>query len=259
MSENLPDHVLKNRAAWSKMAPDWVSPGRRSWSTSTITWGIWSLPETAIGALGDLERLQGKDTIELGCGTAYFSAWLAKFGANPVGIDITPAQIESARAFQKEFGIDFPIIEGSAEEVPLPDSSFDLAISEYGASIWCDPHKWIPEAARLLRPGGVLVFLRNATLAVLCMPESGPATPDLKRDYFGMHKIEWDDDGSVEFQIPTGEMIRLLRKCNFEVEDLIELQAPETSSKTWFDYMPLEWARRWPSEEIWVARKKGDR
>ena len=94
------------------------------------------------------------DTVELGCGTAYFSAWLASRGARPVGIDITPAQLETARRMQAEFGLDFPLIEASAEDVPLPDESFDLAISEYGASIWADPYRWIPEAARLLRPGG---------------------------------------------------------------------------------------------------------
>jgi SAM-dependent methyltransferase len=253
---SLPEHAEKNKAAWSKMAPDWVSPGRRAWSSPDISWGIWNLPESEIGALGDLSWLKGKDTIELGCGTGYFSAWLAKHGAKPVGIDVTPPQLESARAFQKEFGIEFPLIEGNAEEVPLPDASFDLAISEYGASIWCDPYKWIPEAARLLRLGGVLVFLRNATLAVLCTPETGEAKPELVREYFGLHRIDWPDDGTVEFQIPPGEMIRLLRKSGFEVEDLIELQAPETSSKTWFEYMTLEWAQKWPSEEIWRARKK---
>ena len=74
------------------------------------------------------------DTIELGCGTAYISAWLARRGARPVGIDITPAQLETARRMQGEFGLDFPLLEASAEDVPLPDESFDLAISEYGAS-----------------------------------------------------------------------------------------------------------------------------
>ena len=55
--------------------------------------------------------------------------------------------------------------------MPLPDASFDFAISEYGASIWCDPYEWIPEAARLLRPGGRLVFLVNAPLIMLCGPD----------------------------------------------------------------------------------------
>ena len=118
------------------------------------------------GALGDVA---GLDVVELGCGTAYFSAWLARRGARPVGVDVTPAQLDTARRMQEETGLVFPLVEANAEDVPLPDASFDLAVSEYGASLWCDPARWIPEAARLLRPGGRLVFLTNSMLATLCV------------------------------------------------------------------------------------------
>ncbi|MGV3615325.1 MAG: class I SAM-dependent methyltransferase [Fimbriimonas sp.] len=107
----LPPHVQANREAWTKMSVGFQEPGRRSWSTPEITWGIWSVPEAEIEALGDLTKLGGKDVVELGCGTAYFSAWLARRGARPVGIDITPAQLANARAFQLEFGIEFPLLE----------------------------------------------------------------------------------------------------------------------------------------------------
>src|SRR5437764_919269 len=148
-------HVAKNRDAWTRMNPDFVEPGRRAWSSDEINWGIWSVPESSVHALEGID-LKGKETIELGCGTAYVSAWLARLGAHPTGIDITPAQLATARQFQKEFGIDFPLIEGNAEETGLPSESFEFAISEYGASIWCDPEQWIPEAGRLLKPGGSL-------------------------------------------------------------------------------------------------------
>ena len=65
-----------------------------------------------------------------------------------------PAQLESARRCQDRFGISFPLIEADAGAVPLPSGRFDLAISECGASLWCDPARWVPEAARLLRQGG---------------------------------------------------------------------------------------------------------
>jgi SAM-dependent methyltransferase len=238
------------------MSEQYAEAGRRSWATAEITWGIWDMPERELRALGDLDLWQGKDAIELGCGTAYFSAWLAKLGMKPVGIDITPEQLANARLYQSEFGIDFPLIEGSAEEVPLPDSSFDLALSEYGASIWCDPYRWIPEAARLLRPGGKLVFLRNTPLSQLCTPDSGTAEDRLCRDWFGLFRLEWPGDESVEFCLPTGPMLRLLRESGFEIEDLIEIQPPVDGRDSRFDYITLEWARRWPSEEIWVATKR---
>ena len=173
--------------------------------------------------------LAGLDAIELGCGTGYVSAWLARRGARPVGIDNSEAQLATARRFQQEFGLEFPLLHGNAEEVPFPDGSFDLAISEYGASIWCDPYRWIPEAARLLRPGGRLVFLVNSVLLMLCVPddEDAPATDRLLRPYFGMHRFEWPDDDSVEFHLPHGEMIALLRDTGFEVEGLTEIRPPE--------------------------------
>ena len=252
---DLPIHVQKNRATWTDYATNWVESGRRSWETLVITWGIWSAPESEVHALGNLDDLRGKDAIELGCGTGYVSAWLHRLGMRPVGVDITPKQLESARMFQKEFGIEYPLIEASAENVPLPDASFDLAISEYGASIWCDPYAWIPEAARLLRPGGALVFLRNSTLSILCTPDVGAASDSLVRDQFGLHRVEYDTE-SVEFHLSAGPMIRLLRENGFEIEDLIEVWPPADAAPTRFDYITLEWSIRWPSEEIWPARKR---
>src|SRR4029453_11092335 len=120
--------------------------------------------------LGDVP---GLDIIELGCGTAYFSARLAMHGARPVGVDPTPAQLATARRVQGQTGIVFPLVEAPAERVPLPDASFDLAVSEYGASLWADPARWIPEAARLLRPGGRLVFMTNSFIAYLCGIDEG--------------------------------------------------------------------------------------
>src|SRR5579859_5130334 len=159
----LTDHAVKNREAWTGYSVDYVEAGRRAWSADEPDWGIFNLPEHEVGFFAGLGDLRGLDSIELGCGTAYVSSWLHRMGARPVGIDITPAQLKTARSLQEEFGVRFPLIECSAEHLPFRDASFDLAVSEYGASIWCDPYLWIPEAARLLRPGGWLVFLRNST------------------------------------------------------------------------------------------------
>ena len=252
---DLPEHVRRNRAHWDSVADEWVEPGRVNWQQTEPHWGVWQIPESEAQLLPDVS---GLDVIELGCGTGYVSAWLSRRRARPVGIDNSPRQLETARGFQNEFGIDFPLILGNAEDVPLPDASFDLAISEYGAAIWADPYKWIPEAARLLRPGGQLIFLGNGTIFMLCVPDEDnvPATERMVRPYFGMHRFEWpDDDDSVEFHLGYGDWIRLLRANDFEVEDLIELRPPEGSS-TRFPYSTLEWASQWPTEEVWKARKK---
>ncbi len=252
-TRELPEHVRRNRAAWDVYAAEYVEPGRRSWSREEPKWGIWGIPESEVGLLPEVA---GLDTIELGCGTGYVSAWLARRGARPVGIDNSERQLESARRFQQEFGIDFPLLHGNAESVPLPDASFDLAISEYGACLWCDPQLWIPEAARLLRPSGQLRFHTTGAILTLCVQE-GEATPaeaKLLRPYFGMHRVEWPNDPSVEFHLGHGDWIRLLRRNGFEVEDLIELRAP-ADAVTRYPFVTAEWAKQWPSEEIWVARR----
>src|SRR5581483_12067855 len=164
----------------------------------------------------------------------------------PVGIDNSAAQLETARELQIEHGLDFPLIHGDAEATGLPDASFDLAISEYGASIWCDPYAWIPEAARLLRPGGHLVFLVNSVLAMLCLPdaESQPIGERLQRPLFGIHRWEWAGEQSVEFHLSHGAQLRLLRDSGFEVLDLIEVRPPPDATTT-YTWMTLDWARRW--------------
>jgi SAM-dependent methyltransferase len=251
----LSEHEERNRAMWTEYAPEWVAPAERHWATEKITWGLWGVPESELGVLPDVA---GKDVVELGCGTAYFSAWLARRGARPVGVDLTLPQLETARRMQERHGLEFPLVEASAEDVPLPAASFDLALSEYGASIWADPYRWIPEAARLLRPGGELVFLVNGTISVLCWrDEEAPPTDELRQPYFGMHRFEWPDDGSVEFYLQYGEWIRVLRESGFEVLDLVEVRAPEGAEPHRFEGLPsASWARRWPSEEIWRARKR---
>ena len=253
MSE--PDYVARNRELWTASNAEYTDvDAARSWGKEDITWGVFGVPERDVDVLGEVA---GLDVVELGCGTAYFSAWLAKRGARPVGVDVTPAQLETARRCMVETGIEFPLVETSAEEVPLPDASFDLALSEHGASTWCDPYRWIPEAARLLRPGGRLVFLHMTPLAAICSPDVGDSTRELQRPYFGMRRFQWTPDDGIEFNLTHGDWIDVLRRVGFEIERLIELQAPEGAGRHEYysDWDP-EWGRKWPGEEIWVARKR---
>lgn len=254
-ANDLPPHVLVNRAAWTKNNAAYSDRSARSqWEQKAVSWGLWHIPEAEVNVLPDV---RGRDVIELGCGTAYVSAWLKRLGARRVvGVDITPAQLETARRLDREFGLGLELIDANAEQVPLDSAQFDLAVSEYGASIWCDPALWIPEAARLLRPDGELVFLRNATLSMLCMPDTGPVTTSLQRPLRDLRRMVWeDDDPGVEFHPSAGELIRILRGAGFEVLDMVELFAPEDAQDhSHYDYVPAEWAKKWPAEEIWRAR-----
>ncbi|MEX2212231.1 MAG: class I SAM-dependent methyltransferase [Gaiellaceae bacterium] len=245
----------ENVRLWTKSNAEYTdAAAERAWAQKEITWGVWGIPESELDVLGDVA---GLDVVELGCGTAYFSAWLARRDARVVGVDPTPAQLETARRMQRETGMEFPLVEAFGEDVPLPDASFDLALSEHGAANWADPYLWIPEAARLLRPGGRLVYMHGTALAMMCFPDEGAITTELQRPYFGMHRLQWPGEESSEFQLPHGEEIRVLRDSGFEVERLVEVQAPADAQRHphYSDHDP-EWARKWPAEEIWVARKR---
>lgn len=249
-----PDYILSNRAHWDIQADEYEEYGRRMWAGEPV-WGVFGVPEAGVGMFpGDLH---GKLVLEDGCGTGYVSAWMARRGAKPVGLDNSPRQLASAANFQKENDLRFPLIHGIAETLPFGDETFDIVISEYGAAIWSDPYLWIPEAARVLKPGGELVFLGNSVLLMLCMPELDDGTrtdPTLKRPQAGIRRFEWPDDDSVEFHISHGDRIRLLRKCGLEVEDLIDVYA-QKGAKSSYGWADPQWSRQWPVEEVWKARK----
>jgi SAM-dependent methyltransferase len=202
----LPEHVRKNRVRWEATAQSYVAAGEGAWNLDSPCWGIWGTPESKLHLLP--ADLVGRDAIELGCGTAYVSAWMAKRGARVVGIDNSESQLATARRLQREYGLEFPLVHGNAEDVPYPDCSFDFAISEYGACLWADPYRWIPETSRLLRPHGRLVFLTNSFLHTLCADEreSYPAHEALQRSAFEIHEIRWPGDSGVEFHLSHGRL-----------------------------------------------------
>jgi hypothetical protein len=72
----LTDYLARNRASWTKANAEYTDArAEQSWAQEEIRWGMTDVPEAEVGALGDVS---GKDVIELGCGTAYFGAWLAR-------------------------------------------------------------------------------------------------------------------------------------------------------------------------------------
>jgi SAM-dependent methyltransferase len=248
--------LARNRALWTLVNAQFTDEDAdRAWAATELTWGLFGIPERDLGVLGDVT---GLDVAELGCGTAYLSAQLARQGARPVGVDLSAAQLATATRCQRRFGLAFPLVEADAERVPLADGSFDLVVSEYGASVWCDPDRWVAEAARLLRRRGRLVFLTNSVLVTLCVPEEeGFAGERLLRPQRGLRRTEWPD-GGVEFHPSHGEWLQLLGANGFVVEALHELYAPaDAATHRYYGIATAQWAGRWPVEDLWAARRAG--
>jgi SAM-dependent methyltransferase len=241
-----------NRQLWTRVNARYADEHAwRAWAAEEITWGIFDMPERELRVLGAVD---GLDVVELGCGTAYFSAWLAKRGARPVGVDLTAAQLSTAHRCQETFRIRFPLIQADAEGLPFRPGRFDLAVSECGASLWCDPVQWVAEAARVLRPGGRLVFHTTSLLLGLCLPPEGPAGLKLLHPQRAVHRLQ-PAGGGVQFHPAHGTWIQILRAAGFLVEALHELYAPpDASNHPYYQLATAEWAQQWPVEEIWEAR-----
>lgn len=145
---------------------------------------------------------------------------------------------------------------GSAETLPFEDWSFDLIISDHGAMSWADPSRTVPEAARVLRPGGKLIFCATSVLMLIAgwNDESVP-TDQLERDYFGLDAISEGEDGAVTFSRPHGEWIALFRDNGLSVESFLEPRPDPDAVTTLYPKATVHWARRWPAEMIWVVRK----
>ena len=246
------DYARANRDAWQHYASEFVEAAETNFAGNP-RWGVWGYPDADVGLLPD--DLTGVDCIEIGCGAGYVSAWLARRGGRVTGVDPTPNQLATARRLREKHKLNFDLVEGYGEQLPFADLSFDFAISEYGAALWADPFRWVPEAARVLRPGGRLVFLTNSVLQTICAHDDDTPgmSQKLERPYLGMYRINYADvPDETEFHLPHGTMIELLTGQGFRIDRLVELGAPAgaTSRYAWAD---AEWARQWPTEEAWVA------
>lgn len=249
----LSSHARINRVGWNRTSDDYQRTHGPQLDTKDAAWGIWGIPEEKLGVLGDV---RGKRVLELGCGAAQWTICLARRGARAVGLDLSERQLDHAMRLMSETGVHAPLVHASAESTPFIGGAFDVVFCDHGATSFCDPQLVVPEAARILRTGGLFAFNMSSPLLDICWPGGGQGVGEtLRLDYFSLHRIDAEDE--VSFQLPYGEWIRLFRRSGLLVEDLVELRPPPDAETTYDFHAPLEWARRWPAENIWVLRKYG--
>jgi SAM-dependent methyltransferase len=246
------DHERRNRRFWDTDADDYQAAHGEQLARGA-TWGVWGIPESDVDVLGDTRAL---DVLELGCGGAQWSIALARDGARCIGLDQSRGQLRHARHAQRDARVTFPLVCASGEAVPLADESFDIVFCDHGVFSFCDPDRAVSEAARLLRPGGLLAFNHSTLLHTLCWDaKSEKVSKKLHRPYFGAREFDWGD-GTVDFHLTYGDWIRCFSRYGLAVDDLVELEPPSTATTTYDSYVDPKWAARWPAEEIWKARKR---
>lgn len=244
--------IARARALWADVHEQFTgtdAAGR--WAEPEVSWGLFRHPEAELGVLGPVAGLA---VLEIGCGTAYLGAWLARAGATVTGLDLSHHQLHTAADCQARTGPRFGLVEANGEHLPFADGTFDLVVSEYGVAPWCDPDLWVPDVARVLRPGGRLVFLTSSPLAAMTVPaEGGPAGDRLLRGPADLLPVEWPGGGQ-EHHPGHGEWIRLLTAAGFDVDGLVELVPPAAADDPeFYEIVTADWGRRWPAEDLWSA------
>jgi SAM-dependent methyltransferase len=247
------DHVERNRQVWNAQAPSYVAAGEECWASAEPSWGIFGVPEAQLAMLP--RDLRGQRAVELGCGTAYISAWMARRGAQVTAIDLSEGQLKTARRLQGKHQLDFELVLGNCEELPFADGSFDFAISEYGAAIWCRPERWLREAFRVLKPGGLLHFLGCSPWVHVCSPASGalPLVEHLEHAYFDQYRNDWGPEG-VEFNLPISGWFRLFHELGWQVVDYLEPR-PAAPGPERRHFATADWAYDYPAEQVWKLAK----
>jgi len=245
-------HVRSNRQSWDREAKEYEARHRRALrGKKELAWGLWRLPESSVGLLGEV---RGARILELGCGAARWSVGLARKGGHPVGLDVSRSRLDQARRVLRATRTQFPLLQANAERLPFRDRSFDLVFCDWGAMTFCDPDRTVPECARVLQSGGLLVFSTASPFRYVAFDvPKDRQDRRLHRPYFGMRRLEFAD--SVEFQRPYGDWIELFRAHGFHVERLVETRPKPGQTTSYLAAPDNRWAAQWPAEVIWRVRR----
>jgi SAM-dependent methyltransferase len=243
--------VRANRDHWNRTSGVYQADHDPRIGAQPRLWGCFYLPDAALG--GVMGEVTGLRVLELGCGAGQWSRSLAGEAGLLVGFDLSEAQLAAARAGMGPHH--YHLVQGAAQQLPFADNVFDLAFCDHGGLSWASPRLAIPEAARVLRPGGRLVFNTASPWLHACYDEpTDRVTDQLRSDYFGQYSIP-EEHGATSYTDTYGGWLRTLRMAGLVVDDLIEPRPDPDARSGYYAFTPPDWASRWPTEALWVAHK----
>jgi SAM-dependent methyltransferase len=245
-----------SRAWWDADADDYLAEHGADIGEVDFVWGPEGLREADARLLGDVA---GRRVLEVGCGSAPCSRWLATRGAEPVGLDLSGRMLRHAARLNAATGVDVPLVQAGAEHLPFADAAFDLACSAYGAVPFvARPDRVMREVARVLRPGGRWVFAVNHPMRWMFADDPGPDGLTVAQSYFDRTPyVEVDAAGRatyVEHHRTLGDRIRDVVAAGLVLDDLVEPEWPAGRTTVWGQWSPLRGAL-FPGTAIFVCRR----
>jgi SAM-dependent methyltransferase len=236
--------VRANRGWWDRDADDYHDEHGEFLGTADFVWSPERLHEADARLLGDV---RGRRVLEVGCGAAMCSRWLAAHGALPVAFDLSAGMLRHARHGAAATGIDVPLVQADAQHLPFPDDAFDIVFTAFGAiQFVADSARVMSEAARVLRPGGRWVFATTHPLRWSFPDDPGPDGLTATMPYWDRTPyVEFGADGAatyVEHHRTLGDRVREIAAAGLRLVDIVEPEWPAGHTQVWGQWSPLRGA-----------------
>jgi len=234
--------------AWDKLA-NWYSARKK---------GSYEFKIQLPAILNLLGNLRGKSLIDIGCGPGTYSVEFAKRGANVLGLDLSQKMLDKAGNNAKMADINLTLQKADARLIRCPDNSFDIAVIILAIL----NEKIIKEAARVLKPGGLLLISdTHPTLEAKGRWKSNKiGTPRIIEDYFSREKKKWqinyDTEHTIilEYYTQTIEQgVNMIADAGFRILRIVEPKPRKDLKKS--DPVHYDKCSRIPYFIIYLAQK----
>jgi len=246
-----------NLAWWDADADDYQAAHGDFLGDADFVWCPEGVREAEAHLLGDVA---GKRVLEIGCGQAACSRWLKGQGADAVAMDLSSGMLRHAREGNTRTGLDVPLLQATAESLPLASASLDIACSAFGAIPFVTSIEAVfAEVARVLRPGGQWVFSVTHPMRWIFPDDPGPTGLTVTQPYFDRTPyVEVGEDGTatyVEYHHTMGDYVRALAGAGFWLHDVVEPEWPAGHTRTWGQWSPLR-GKLFPGTAIFRTGKR---
>jgi SAM-dependent methyltransferase len=247
--------VAANRSWWDDEAAAYHAEHGEFLGDVGFVWGPEGWTEDDLALLG---LTAGQRVLEFGAGAGQCSRWIR--ATHPeisvVASDLSLGMLRVGGMLNERSGVGVPLAQCDATRLPFADGSFDVVFSSYGAVPFvADSAALMAECARVLRPGGQLVFSTTHPIRWALPDVPGPAGLEVRQSYFDRTPYVETTDGTVayaEHHRTIGDRVREVVAAGLVVVDLVEPEWPERNAETWGGWSPLR-GRLLPGTLIVVA------